>query len=313
MECPAGSYCPGGTVISPCPGSSSSNAGSSQIADCKCDPGHTGPDGGECSPCAIGTFKPASGPQACTQCPTNSLSPEGSTQLVSCKCNSGHTGPDGGECSACAIGTYKFNFGPQACMQCPTNSSSPRASIQLTDCTCIAGYTGPDGGACSPCARGEYKDVTGSSECVACSANSDAPAGSDAISDCQCVAGYTGPDGGACTACAAGTFKPSAGSASCSNTCPANSISEPASDEISDCKCNAGYTRNEGGVCTACGAGFFKASVGDEACTACPDNMDSVVVASVTDTDCQCNKGYAGADGGTCQACAAGSYKASMR
>ena len=342
IHCPAGSYCSGGGLITPCPGSSTSIAGSSQIADCKCDPGHTGPDGGECSPCAIGTFKPASGPQACTQCPTNSLSPEGSTRLVSCKCNPGHTGPDGATCSACAIGTFKPGSGSQACTQCPTNSSSPRASIQLTDCTCIAGYTGPDGGACSPCARGEYKDVTGSSECVSCSANSDAPAGSDAISDCQCVAGYTGPDGGACTACSAGKFKPTSGSSLCwvqppcpigytgpesgpcepcvagkfkdvngsepCMQCPVQSTSSQGSTQQTDCFCNKGYTGPLGGSCVACSPGTFKPTLGSASCSECPFDSSSPK-ASNASVDCSCNAGYfSDAPGGHCKICEAESY-----
>ena len=213
-------------------------------------------------------------------------------------------------CIACAEGKYRALTGGSTCTTCPANANSPAASHEQEDCSCNIGYSGPNGGDCVACTQGKYKNVTGDEACVSCAAFSDAPAGSDAITDCLCVSGYTGPDGGGCTPCEAGKFKPSAGSASCSNTCPANSISDPASDDISDCKCNAGYTGNDGGLCNACPAGKFKPNVGDENCTACPAHSDSSVVASEAISDCQCQKGYSGPDGGTCEPCEPGTYKA---
>ena len=43
-----------------------------------------------------------------------------------------------------------------------------------------------------------------------------------------------------CTACVAGTYKSTYGSQECSN-CPSNSQSTSTSDDITDCRCNAGH------------------------------------------------------------------------
>ena len=41
------------SVCQPCPGNSASQAGSDDEADCVCNAGATGPDGGECTLCQV--------------------------------------------------------------------------------------------------------------------------------------------------------------------------------------------------------------------------------------------------------------------
>lgn len=125
-----------------------------------------------------------------------------------------------------------------SCSLCPTNTVSPSGSDDILNCICDLGYTGPDGAACSACPPGTYKNVDGS---------------------------------GLCSDCAAGTYlNVSAGSACVA--CPAGdrSISLPATIFVDGCLCNAGYTGPDGGNCTACGAGTFKALNGSGSCGACP-------------------------------------------
>jgi hypothetical protein len=93
----------------------------------------------------------------------------------------------------------------------------------------------------------------------------------------QCPPGYTGPDDGPCIECPAGTFKFDIG--------------------------------NE--ECTACVTAKYSVTVGatdGTYCVACPANSNAPAQTSAA-TSCTCNAGFTGPDGGTCTACAAGTYK----
>ena len=54
--------------------------------------------------------------------------------------------------------------------------------------------------------------------------------------------------------------------------------------------------------------GALSLSAGASECTSCPDYSDSPAGSSAA-TDCICNAGYTGSNGGTCTACTAGKYK----
>ena len=105
-----------------------------------------------------------------------------------------------------------------------------------------------------------------------------------------CVAGYYS-NGGVCTAC------------------PSHTTSAAMSASVTDCKCVKGYSGADGGPCTACSPGTYKAISGSGSCTSCPAHSSS---ASGSDglTDCKCVAGYTGTDGAACTACEVGSYKA---
>jgi hypothetical protein len=93
--------------------------------------------------------------------------------------------------------------------------------------------------------------------------------------------------------------------------CPDNSAG-PAIvplEDISQCRCNAGYTGPDGGECIACGQGKYKPSKGNATCTTCPDHSSHSSVARVSVTDCQCSPAYFGADGEACEPCAPATYK----
>ena len=95
---------------------------------------------------------------------------------------------------------------------------------------------------------------------------------SDAI--CQCS-----PDIGACTACTAGTYKNENGSA----------------------------------ACMLCSRGKYStaaAAIAEATCSDCPAHTSSVLGSGLL-TQCICNVGYTGPDGGTCVACVAGKFKTS--
>jgi len=311
-----------------CPLNSNSPAMSSSSLACTCNAGYSGPDGGPCSPCVAGTYKDTSGSAGCTSCaagrysastgasavtscltcPANSNSPGLSTVVTACVCNAGYTGPNGGTCAACVAGTYKIASGSVACTSCGTgtysstagataattclacanNSNAPSMSSVATACTCNVGYSGPNGGPCEPCGAGTYKDLSGSasctgcltgkysgtvgatvsSACLVCPVNTNSPSTSSAVTACACNAGYTGPNGGTCSPCDAGTYKNTSGSV----------------------------------ACISCDAGTYS-SAGLSSCVLCPAASSSAV-GSVAITNCICNAGFYGANGGPCTACA---------
>jgi hypothetical protein len=253
--------------------------------------------GPQCIICLAGKFKGYDGLEACTSCPpntystsigaitestclscpTNSNSPAGSNNISKCICDAGSTGPDGGTCTPCAAGTYKNATGSEDCTACPAASTSPAGSLSVVDCLCTAGqtldgYTLDGAPICSPCPLSTYKVENKNQACVPCSPNSASSRGSTSAEACLCEQGYTGPDGGSCSACAAGTFKSSPGSAACLD----------------------------------CEEGTVKTSEGPGGCSVCPAN--SAPNAATRATQCQCIKGYAGANASSCAACAVGKY-----
>ena len=203
-------------------------------------------------------------------------------------------------CTDCSANTYSTVTGANSvstCQSCPSNTESGDGSTALTSCVCKLGYTGPNGGTCTACQPGKYKSVTGSSNCLNCSANT-----------------YSTATG-------------AIASATCQN-CPSFTQSNAGSSALTSCVCNPGYTGPDGGTCSACAAGKYKAVTGSIACTDCSSNSYSTAIAATTVgtclscplnsqsvagsstlTSCVCNLGYTGSDGAACTACAAGKYK----
>ena len=346
VNCAAGKYsrAVGGTsadICISCPKNSLAPSGSIGLDDCQCIVGYTW-SGGDCIPCAPGTYKATNGTEKCTKCP---------------------------------VGKFLIDNGASSeleCQGCPLNSLSPEGSDSVSDCLCSAGYTGnPESVgnvedeknlACNPCKKGEYKAIPGTSECLPCAEgkyadagglaeckmcpdHTSSQAGSDGIAKCFCNAGYSG-SGGTCTACPAGTYKMSSGSGLCtkchdgtysnmtgataSSTCIACSTGASAiegSDSPFDCTCVPGFT-GSGILCHACKAGTYKAANGSapceycpvgkysesvaaadqSTCTDCPGNSSSLQ-ASSSRGNCTCNMGYSGLNGHACLACLAGKYK----
>ena len=180
-------------------------------------------------------------------------------------------------CTICAAGTYELN---NVCEDCLAGKWLPNlGSYSSADCTaCGKGKYSSSPGAtsedsCVSCVSGKYLDVTGSDaeeDCEACPTNSNNNfAASDDVTDCMCDAGSTGPNGDPCALCAKGKYKASAGDMACDEcaqgkyldvtgsdaetdceACPANSGNNPAaSDEVTDCICDAGSTGPDGGPC----------------------------------------------------------------
>eukprot|EP00960_Hanusia_phi_P066276 766358-Hanusia_phi.AAC.1 len=162
---------------------------------------------------------------------------------------------------------------------CPEMSTSPNATV------CPAGYY-CDGVSRIP---------------VQCHPHRTSEYGSKSSSDCYCREGYYGPqgagvDGGSCVAVG-------------SDRCPAGSST--LSGLLWECKCDAGFTGNDGEECIPCPPGSYKAARGNSSCLLCPAGKFSSKIAadsesaclpcmshsnsaagSTSNDDCLCDEGY---------------------
>ena len=95
-------------------------------------------------------------------------------------------------------------------------------------------------------------------------------------------------------------------------SCPAETPSSPAgSTPVDACfsGCDPGQAFDQQNVCQNCLQGQYQPNSGHTgACIDCPAYSFSQY-ASDEATDCTCNKGYTGPNGGTCTACSFGTYK----
>jgi hypothetical protein len=131
VSCDAGKY--SATVVATvepaylaCPALSTSAAGSTLLANCLCNTGVTGPNGGTCSACVAGKYKNFAG---------------------------------SGTCTDCEAGKYSVTVGATECLPCPGVSTS---AADRTSCQCNAGYTGTTCSACAFTGRSlDHRNPTG--------------------------------------------------------------------------------------------------------------------------------------------------------
>ena len=289
-----------------------------------------------CTGCGMTTYSVTVGASAsstCVACPATTNAPSSSSDVTACACNVGYTGVNGGPCTACVAGKFKDVSGSAACSDCSAGTyllttgataagtcsacAANSYSIALgastsTTCTCNTGYTGPDGGVCSACLPGTFKTQTGSaacelcpnntfsvdigrtSSCLPCQANAVSVAGSVSQDYCYCKSGYAHAVGMyTCRICDPGTYNSQLGRTACSN-------------------CSIGmYSVNYGAIgketCLTCPLGQWSPE-GSPNCNLCPANSRAGASSGFL-KNCTCDKGYSGADGSTCVACAAATYK----
>jgi hypothetical protein len=99
-----------------------------------------------------------------------------------------------------------------------------------------------------------------------------------------------------CAMCDVGKFKGTSGTQPCT-TCGLNQSAVSASII---CSCVAGFTGPDGGPCAECTVGRYKDWIGSQACTACPANSNTPFTRNTRLSNCTCNIGYTGPDGGPC-------------
>ena len=203
-------------------------------------------------------------------------------EIDNCVCSPGFGGNDRSKCKSCVAGKYKHEIRTGSCLDCGSGTYSTAVQATNVDtCTaCPQGY----GDSCIGCTVlancscnvASYGPNLG--PCLACPSNSGASCrGCTDLTGCTCNPGFTGPNGGPCTACHAGSYKIASGNASCTN----------------------------------CTAGLYSTTLNATAaatCLACPVNMNSPIMSAVI-TNCTCNLGFTGPNGGPCTACAITTYK----
>lgn len=314
------------------------NGNFDKASECQCDAGYTGTilnEASSCAECDTGTYKNAHGSAACTNCPAGTYS----------------------------TGTAQTSLG--TCVACPDNEFSEAGSQEQANCFCNAGYEREET-TCVACQAGYYKDLatTDNLPCVQCASGkysidkincdtcpsfSETQVPSESADDCVCLPGYEfltsqcepcGPGqfndnyDAQCSDCAIGSYSSGEAATSC-DACPLNSHNtQTGNNDISSCKCNAGY-ESVNDVCTQCEAGKFKSSWGGHVCSNCPlstysDSTGATICSncpansyasngSLSINNCKCQPGYAAVfepDGTTlhsCAACNAGFFKATTQ
>ena len=226
-------------------------------------------------------------------------------------------------CSSCLKNFYSYGAA-RYCEPCPANSGNLAAGSG--SCFCNVGYTGPDSGTCSACVAGTYKATTGAATCTACpSGKVTTSTGQTAATACVCPVNsysglgcvesttwnggyglcptYSGGNNGWCGADKACPHCCINCADECSPdqlddfyqilclSCPANSQSVAGSTAIAGCTCNAGFSGPDGGTCSACAAGKYKANPGSAGCTDCLANSYHALTGRTAVSDCQCNAG----------------------
>jgi len=164
----------------------------------------------------------------CQACPLNSDSPIGSFDSSQCECNAGFTGANAGPCTNCIPGKYKDETGDAACSDCVTGKYSDK----------------PASDRCTLCPEGKYSDKLASASdlCQLCPNQSTSPEGSSLITDCVCNMGWKGANGQPCVECPPSTYKSEKGDSACTKCSNFSHTLIPARTNVSDCKCNAGYS-----------------------------------------------------------------------
>jgi len=282
---------------------------------CRCDAGYSGNDGGppsydtDCIACEAGHFKSIVGPTACQPCPEKTYSPvsgtitciachnhsfslQGSTIHAQCVCEVGFEKVDA-TCSPCVPGFVKDDIGDHTCTVCNAGSFSLGAAAL-----------------CTLCPPGQFQHSTGASECHNCVSGSSSLYG---YAGCECNAGFEpvcddcqvflddtnppllSPDA-SCSPCRVGYYKDIVYNRAC-DVCPAGKYTlAPGNDNSANCITCDGFTEDvaEGRVCSSC-----------------PDNSQALP-GSTSITSCKCNAGFTGPNGGTCSACAPGTFKSSL-
>ena len=263
------------------------------------------------------------------QCPPNERSFAGSV----CQCEAGYSRHEG-VCTACPQATFKEYSGDSAedgpacllfagCCTCRANTmTSSIAAVHASSCLCIAGY---GGSACNPCSVGTYKPSTSLQHCTSC------PEGATTVhmrsiteEDCVANVGYYGSIAEGFTKCAPGSYAATTGMTSCIQ-CPLGAVSVEGASSLQECKCELegwrtlsdnictclpGYARDLHNMCRLCQSGFYCPG-SDFPAHACPANSISHAGASNI-TECVCEAGYTGVDGGPCSACDSGQWKSAQ-
>ena len=334
-----------GWICTACPpnsGGSCSGSACSTQSSCSCNAGFQGTSGGTCTACVPGKYASSGGSSECASCETGKYSTlVGATACTDCgagKYSASTSESAASVCADCGAGKYSAVVGAttsSTCITCTTFAiTNYPGSTSINDCFCLAGYTVINNAnissGCKACTVNTYRVGSAThSPCTECPTFSTSPVASTSVDDCIPDAGYimnittwpltTAP-------CVAGTY--SLYRATTCTACPVNSTSPVLSSVLANCTCNAGFSGPNGGLCSACVSGKYKAAAGSATCTSCGAGRYSAAGASVC-ANCTagftspvqssssafcyflepCGAGSSGPNGGPCVLCSLGYYK----
>jgi hypothetical protein len=280
---------------------------------CVCNAGTKGPNGGPCTACEKGKYKPPGmakltcGGLRCNSGCTDTYGAGAESGIIS-------DGPDNYANSADCWWLLATSLGAEiriSFSEFQIEESHDYVSICIdTSCSSppkiLSGFLGKTGVYTSSTGflkvtfkSDSYTTFTGftatwtvaglaSTECDNCPSNSaHALTGQTAVTACVCNTGFTGPNGGTCTQCVAGKYKAVVGTFACTD-------------------CGAGkYMITKGASsCTDCDANTYSTTTGSNqeyTCWPCPANSQSQSGA----TTCVCMVGYTGPGLDKCEECPA--------
>lgn len=233
-------------------------------------------------------------------CPINSISLALAGSQNQCLCAAGYYG-DGSvsgtsPCNLCFAGYWCPGGNSNLTVTCPANSSSPSGSSVITQCQCLPGYMGANGTACSLCPP---NTICTSGQLSVCPNNTASSAGTG--SSCTANAGYYS-SAGSIRQCPVNSY--CTGGTNIVN-CSLNFISPVGSVSSLACYGAPGYVGVNNLVATPCPANTW---CWTGVLNNCPGNTVSLPMSRYP-TDCICQPGYSGVNGGPCSAVLPGTYK----
>jgi len=165
--CPAGSYCPTGSVYPiPCPPTTYSTTSGASV----------------CTLCPVTTYSQSVGMSSSDTCltcdfqayvcPAGSYCPTGFIAPTGCPAgtwSSALGASSSSTCTSCLAGTYAANTGSSACTSCLTGTyAANTGSSACTNCS-VGTYAAVSGSStCTSCSAGMYTSATGSTVCTSC-------------------------------------------------------------------------------------------------------------------------------------------------
>jgi len=274
-------------------------------------------DGTVCTPCTLATEN------GC-DCPSNSVVSAGV-----CKCDTGYTGENDAACTQCNSGTYKDTLGSGACLDCAT-------AVTTASVIC---YGGCGCGGSTPVTSQTNGIITDGPENYENDENCEWVISSNAISSLQftylstetqkdfvtvnhcktasChekvqatrISGYGVQDIGIFQTSITHRFLQVIFTSNSGAPGQGFNANWWTSGDITGCKPTCPSSKSySNGQCELCEEGKYKSGENSDPCVSCEENSNSAT-GSGSATDCICNAGYSGKDGGICTQCETGKYR----
>ena len=346
--CVPGTYYLDNQCLTCMAGTYSTGSGQTSVSDCaQCSPGTYNPSAGQstCQKCEPGTIMPYAGEVTCLYCSPGQYTDENHLACTPCPQNTYSFPAMDWPCTPCAPGLITTTTGSSQCTDSAGSNNNQQAP------TCYGASIPNNYGGCDNCLSGQYVSAVGATSCSNCLLGEYVHA--DGTSCIKCDPGYYLPYGGFpfCFECPPGKFSTIDGATACQDcsvcdnhatttvSCNGKSLSD-----LTQCRCNAGYTGNGflcsacptttfqpisgAQICLACAPGSYGNTIGASTCTSCPQDTYSTVAAADSPAVCQacpsglhsiannpitcsrCNVGTYD-NGGSCINCLAGYYSSS--